>query len=173
MKITESLRLIVRTWEELDLAEAVALWSDPEVTRYIAEEPFNERQVIEHLERLSQCQRDNGFQYWALELKDEEKVIGCCGLRPWIFDETKKSVEIGFHIARDYWGKGLATEAARQVIDYAFMELKLESLYSGHHPENQASKHLLIKLGFKKIKEIFFPQTAKLHPSYCLTKREE
>ena len=168
MIIAETNRLIIRTWKKKDLKDAFQLWSDPEVTKYIAEKPFNEIQVKEHLERLDKCQNKHGFQYWALELKEENRVLGCCGLRPWIFYKETKGVEMGFHIARPYWKKGLATEAAKKVIHYAFHELELKELYAGHHPDNEASRNLLLKLNFKKFKDLLFPQTGSIHPSYLL-----
>lgn len=168
MLIAETERLLLRVWKDSDLSDGMTLWTDPEVTRYIAPEPFNQAQVKEHLKRLSQCQEDYGFQYWALELKQESRIIGCCGLRPWIFGERKNCIELGFHIAREFWRQGFALEASRKVIEYAFRDLGLQQLYSGYHPENNASKALLLKLGFKKYKDILFPQTGKLHPSYFL-----
>ena len=170
MIIAETERLILKTWDESDFDDAYSLWSDEEVTKYISSKPFSRDEVTEHLEQLSQCQKEHGFQYWALKLKTESCVIGCCGLKPWIFAEEKRDVEIGFHIAKKFWRQGFAKEAAEKVIDYAFEELHLSQLYAGHHPSNEASRNLLLKLGFTKFKDSFFPMTGKIHPTYFLEK---
>ena len=68
------------------------------------------------------------------------------GLRPKNLEE--KQYEIGFYICTKYWGKGYAFEAADAVIDYSFNKLNVSSLFAGHNPQNKASQHLLLKLGF-------------------------
>ena len=96
--------------------------------------------------------------------------LGCCGLRP--VDGNPKVYELGFHLNREYWGMGLAEEAAKEVIRYAFSELNVESLTAGHHPENASSARLLQKLGFELSHEALYEPTGLMHPMYFLQSPE-
>ena len=62
---------------------------------------------------------------------------------------AEEIIELGFHLLPKFWGQGLATEAARAVIPYAFEKYAAKKLVAGHHPENVNSKKVLDKLGFK------------------------
>jgi RimJ/RimL family protein N-acetyltransferase len=72
------------------------------------------------------------------------RLVGGIGL-----DQTEAGVELGYWIARPYWGLGFATEAARAMIEMADNSLRLPSLISGHFADNPASAHVLRKLGFE------------------------
>jgi RimJ/RimL family protein N-acetyltransferase len=76
--------------------------------------------------------------------------------------------ELGFHLRAEPWGRGLAEEAGRALIDFGFETIGAEALFAGHHPENQASRRTLVKLGFRLTHEEFYPPTGLLHPSYLL-----
>ena len=80
--------------------------------------------------------------------------------------------EIGFHICRRHWGHGLATEAARAVLKYAFDILAAKAVFAGHNPANTASRHLLLKLGLRYTHDEYYPPTGLNHPSYRLTSDE-
>ncbi len=62
-----------------------------------------------------------GVQYWPLFLKEGERFIGCCGLRP--YDLSKDIYELGVHLLPKFWGMGFAREACARVIHYAFIDL--------------------------------------------------
>ncbi len=66
------------------------------------------------------------------------------------------------------WRKGYATEAARAIIKYAFTVLKVGGLFAGHHPENEASRLLLITLGFRYTHDAYYEPTGLQHPSYLM-----
>lgn len=92
--------------------------------------------------------------------------MGCAGLRP--YQAAGPVHELGFHIRRAFWGRGLAEEAASAVIRYAFSTLGASGLFAGHHPENAASRRILEKLGFRYTHQDFYPPTGLLHPCYSL-----
>ena len=162
----QSRRLGFRTWTDADLALATALWEDPAVTQLIGG-PFSSQQVRERL-RLEQAQQASiGVQYWPVSLLATHEHVGCCGLRPYRPDE--RIYEIGVHIRAVHWGQGYALEATRAVIVHAFTRLHVAGLFAGHHPANQASRHLLRKLGFRYTHDEFYPPTGLQHPSYLLT----
>lgn len=83
---------------------------------------------------------------------------------------TKGIYEIGFHLLPDYWGQGLASEAANAVIDYAYYSLKVKGMFAGHHPNNKNSARILTKLGFAHSHDEYYEPRGLQHPSYryCL-----
>lgn len=90
-------------------------------------------------------------------------------MRP--YDEEKNILEMGIHIKKEYWGKGIATEACREIIKYAFDFLKVLSLFAGHNPKNKDSAHLIKKLGFVYLGDEYYPPTGLYHPSYIFSEK--
>lgn len=78
--------------------------------------------------------------------------------------------ELGVHLCFGAWGQGLATELARAVIAHAFGPLDLLALFAGHHPDNRASRRLLLRLGFRHTHDELYPPTGLRHASYLLTR---
>ena len=159
----ESDRIAFRTWRIQDIEFAKQLWGDIEVTRYIGG-PFTDRQIEERLEKEIENQKKFKVQYWPLFLKENNSFIGCCGLRPYKDDTINK--EMGFHFRKEYWGIGLAFEAANRTLQYAFEELELVKVFAGHNPKNTRSKYLLLKLGFRYIRDEYYEPTGLDHPLY-------
>ena len=161
-------RIRFRTWTQDDLRLAIKLWSDPAVTRLIADlgDP-SERQARERLEREISNLVAHGIQYWPIFLISGGEHLGCCGLRP--FDLANGVLEIGAHLFPEFGRQGYATEALRRVIAYAFGELKARALFARHHPSNEGSRRVLAKLGFRYTHDEFLIQTELNHPSYILT----
>ncbi len=143
------------------------LWGDPEVTALIGG-PFTPEMVRARLAKEIAQMREYGVQYWPVFLLDGNQHVGCAGLRPHRVEE--RLYELGFHLGRAFWGRGLAKEAARAVIDYAFGTLGAEALFAGHHPSNDASRRLLLRLGFVRTHEELYPPTGRMHPSFLLRK---
>ena len=123
-------------------------------------------QVQERLESEIEGFRVHGIQYWPIFLRENDRFVGCCGLRP--LDGDPHRLEMGVHLLREHWGKGLATEACTAVIEYAFDSLYMESIFAGHHPQNLVSARLLAHLGFRFEGNRYYPPTGLMHPSYCL-----
>jgi ribosomal-protein-alanine N-acetyltransferase len=166
-----SKRLGFRVWSEGDFDLALGLWGDPEVTRLIdARGQLSEGQVRERFSQEISTSRSHGVQYWPVFLLENDEHIGCCGLRP--YDASKRIMEIGFHICSRHWGRGYATEAARAIIVYAFERLEVTGLFAGHNPKNEASRHILAKLGFRYTHDELYEPTGLQHPCYLLTAEE-
>ncbi|MEA4954690.1 MAG: GNAT family N-acetyltransferase [Pseudoflavonifractor sp.] len=154
-------------WNRADLDLAAQLWGDKEVTRFIcATGVFTRQDIIDRLETEIYNDKLFHIQYWPVFELSTEELIGCCGVRP--YNSELHSYEIGFHLRKKYWGMGYASEAAKAVINYSFEDLKADKLYAGHHPQNEASKKLLTKLGFHYIGEKYYEPTGLCHPSYEL-----
>ena len=164
----KSSRLGFRAWTAEDLPLAMRLWSDEKVTRYIdARSKLTASQVEERLFKEIRIFSEYGVQYWPLFLLEGNVFIGCCGLRP--YKSEQKRYELGVHICAGQWGHGYASEAGSAVIEYAFTGLSAKSLFAGHHPQNEVSRHLLQKIGFRYTHDEFFPPTGLMHPSYLMT----
>jgi ribosomal-protein-alanine N-acetyltransferase len=147
MIVIETTRLILRHPVMDDLGDYFALYSDPEITRYIPDAPRNLEETREEVEwHLNGHPRHPELGLWATVHKPTGRFIGRCGLLPWTIDEVDE-VEVAYTIARDLWGQGLATEAARAIRDYAFERLGLSRLVSLIEPENIASQRVAAKMG--------------------------
>ena len=162
-------RLGFRTWAAADLALALDLWGDLAVTRLIGG-PFTPEQIRRRLEREIATFESHAIQYYPLFLLETGDHVGCCGLRPCQPDHHVH--ELGFHLKQAFWGKGYASEAAQAVIAYAFATLGAAALFAGHNPANDASRKLLLRLGFRYTHDEYYAPTGLHHPSYRLTAAE-
>lgn len=151
-------RITFGRWQRSDVDQASRLWCDPRVMHYLGG-PYTREEVVERLEREIANDEALGVQYWPLFIDGD--FAGCCGLKP-----CDGGLEIGFHLLPQFWRSGYASEAARAVIAYAFDELHASALYAGHHPENDASRALLERLGFTQIGTHYFARTALQH-AWC------
>jgi ribosomal-protein-alanine N-acetyltransferase len=160
-------RLGFGLWSTSDLMLAHQLWANAEVTSLIGG-PFTDEQIEQRLNREIASMSAYNVQYWPIFLLESDQFAGCAGLRPYKVDQ--KIYELGFHLLPEFWGRGLAQEAGRAVIAFAFERLAAEALFAGHHPANSASRRVLTKLGFQFTHEEFYPPTGLKHPSYMLTR---
>ena len=152
-------------WTSNDSALARSLWGDAGVTRFIcAAGTFSDQEIEKRLALEISNDSHHGIQYWPIFSLADGAFLGCCGLRP--HGPEKGSYELGFHLKREQWGKGYATEAAKAVIAYAFETMKAENLIAGHHPQNDGSRKVLSKLGFRRIEDAFYPATGLYHAAY-------
>jgi ribosomal-protein-alanine N-acetyltransferase len=145
--ITKRLRL--RAPLPRDASAVLAVVGDPEVTRYHSVPTFTtlvEAQAA--LERLEQRYATRDAIRWAIELAEHGEMIGTVGLLR--FDFEHRHAEIGYAIARRWWGRGLTPEAAAAVIRYGFSVLGLHRIEAGVLPGNDASVRVLQKLGFRE-----------------------
>jgi RimJ/RimL family protein N-acetyltransferase len=108
------------------------------------------------------------FQYWPIHLLSDNEHVGCCGLRPYKLEDGVP--ELGFHLRPKHWGRGLAPEAARAVIDFAFRMVGAKGLSAAHHPQNLASNKVIEKLGFRCSHHEFFDKVGIDIPYYLLTR---
>jgi [ribosomal protein S5]-alanine N-acetyltransferase len=165
-----SARLGFRCWRQQDLPLAMDLWGNSEVTALIGG-PFSPEAVQMRLAQEIAQMEEHGVQYWPVFLLDGNRHAGCAGLRR--YGNEQRVYELGFHLRRDFWGQGLAAEAARTVIDYGFGKLGAQALAAGHHPANEASRHVLIKLGFVFKEMEFYPPSGLMEPVYRLTQMQD
>ncbi len=144
----ETDRLILRRLDEWDIDDIFAMRSDPEVMRFIRA-PQNRIETVNWLNLVSSRWESDHIGFCAIVEKQNKKFVGWCGL--WQLRETNE-LEIGYAIARDAWGKGFATEAARVFLQYAFKRLKPNKIVAVAEPENAASRRVMEKLGMKFVR---------------------
>jgi len=167
----KSKRLGFRLWSEDDLALAMELWGDLEVTKFFdGRGQWSRDEVRERLASEIKTDEEYGVQYWPIFRLETNGHVGCCGLRP--YDISAGTYEIGFHIRSNQWRQGYAREAADAVIAYAFSTLGAKALFAGHNPANKTSRHLLKQLNFRYTHDEFYSPTGLDHPSYELTVHE-
>ena len=160
-------RLGFRSWKEEDLELAEGLWGDAQVTHLIdARGKLSKQEVRDKLGKEIALEKLHRIQYWPIFLLETGKHVGCCGLRP--YPELESILEIGFHICSSHWRFGYGHEAAIATILYAFETLRVKTLFAAHHPSNNASRKLIMKLGFTYSHDEFYEPTGLNHLSYLL-----
>jgi RimJ/RimL family protein N-acetyltransferase len=152
--ILETNRLILRRQVIKDLDALWALYCDPRITNFIPDAPRSYEEAREELEwHMNVHPRYPELGLWATIHKETGRFIGRCGLLPWTID-GQREVEVAYTIAQEYWGQGLATEAARGILDYGFTKLNLSRLVCLIDPENIASQRVAEKIGMTLEKKV-------------------
>lgn len=157
-------RLRFGIWQKDDAPNAEAIWGDPRVTS-LTGGPFTTEEVAHRLAAEIENWRLYRIQYWPVFHVAGGTLVGCCGLRP--RSGSRRTAELGFQLCHGTWGQGFATEAANAVIARARL-LGFSTLIAGHHPNNQASKRTLLRLGFAHTHEELYPPTGAVEPCYEL-----
>lgn len=151
----ETDRLILRTYTMDDLDFFASLWADPEVIRFIGEGVT--RSLPEAEERLKRIITgyDSGFGLLAAWHKVEKRLTGHAGLVRQEVD-GRNEIELGYWLARDFWGQGLATEPALALRDHAFTTLGLHRIISLIEPGNAASIAVAERVGMHHEQDVVF-----------------
>ncbi len=144
----ETERLIMRPLLESDVDEIFAMRSDEDIMRFIRE-PQGRSESFDWIKLVSARWDSDKLGFCALIEKETGKFLGWCGV--WHLKETNE-LEIGYAIAKEFWGKGFATEAAEKFIKYAFENLKPDKIVAVAEPENLASRRVMEKLGMQFVK---------------------
>lgn len=139
----ETERLILRPLVKQDVAAIYAMRSDADVMRFIRE-PQNPAESANWVELVSSRWQDEQIGFCAMIEKRTGEFLGWCGL--WKLKETGET-EVGYATAKKFWGKGFATEAALEFLNYAFEKLQAEKIVAVASPENAASRRVMEKLG--------------------------
>jgi len=143
----ESARLLLRAWKECDKEPFARINADPRVMEFM---PccLSEAESNLAADRIKKHFAMHGFGLYAVELQADGVFIGFIGLQvPRFQTHFTPCVEIGWRLASDCWGKGLATEGASAVARHAFSALGLASLVSFTVPANIRSRRVMEKIG--------------------------
>jgi RimJ/RimL family protein N-acetyltransferase len=131
------------------------------------ERPLSRAQAAQLIARVERGFDERGYGLWALELPGEMQMAGFVGLLPVDHDlPCAPAVEIGWRLARSAWGRGLASEAARRVVEFAFDELALEELVSMTSVANRRSRAVMERLGMRReeAEDFEHPRVSAGHP---------
>jgi RimJ/RimL family protein N-acetyltransferase len=143
----ETPRLRLRRWREDDLAPFAALNADPEVMRYFPS-PLTRAQSGEFARYVQGLINVQGWGLWAVEVRGGAPFIGFVGLnRPRFDAHFTPAIEVGWRLARPYWGNGYATEAASAALTFAFDELGCGEVVSFTSLINEPSRRVMQRLG--------------------------
>jgi len=140
-------RLILREWNEADREPFAQMNADSRVMEYLGE-TMSREQSDAVADRIEAHFKAHGFGLCAADLAESGEFIGFIGLAVPAFEAAfTPCVEIGWRLAAEYWGAGLATEGAREIVRYAFEELGLPELVSLTAIGNERSRRVMAKLG--------------------------
>lgn len=164
----ETERLVFRKFVDADLDLLIEQRSDPDVARYLGGTKLqNPEALAKRIKFYMSCYEKFGFGMCAMMWKETGNMIGSAGIQP--LDDTGE-IEVGYSMIKDYWGRGIGTEAARGWLEYGFTTAGLERIVAVAHIENTASRHIMEKLGMKyEMTEFHYDAECAL---YGISKRE-
>lgn len=143
----QTARLLLRRWREPDREPFAAMNADPAVMEHF-EAPLTREESDDLVDRIEAAFAADGFGLWAVEVLDDQDFIGFVGLlRPGFESHFSPAVEIGWRIKASAWGHGYASEAAREVVRFAFEEAGLREIVSMTVPANKRSRAVMERLG--------------------------
>jgi len=147
-------RLLLRKFILPDIEALAAVLGDPLFMDFY-HAPLDRQGVERWIARNQQRYQSDGHGLWAMVLRDSDELIGDCGC---IVQEVegRNEIEVGYHVRRDLWGNGYATEAARACMQYAFTRLGATRVFSMIRPENRSSRRVAEKNGMACEKTIFW-----------------
>ncbi len=148
MKTLETPRLLLRDWQKEDAEDLYHYAKDPEVGPAAGWKPH---ESIEESRDILDKMFLGSTEVWAIVSKEDGRVIGSLGLHG---DSKRAGVPgvkmLGYVLSREYWGRGLMTEAAKAALAYAFEEEKLQMVSVFHFPFNGRSRRVIEKCGFRR-----------------------
>lgn len=148
-------RLTLRNWKASDHEKFVALNQDSDVMEYFPHK-WEEEKSLKFIEFCFERIETRGWGWWAVEEQTTAEFIGFVGLNT-IGDDLpiECGYEIGWRLARPYWGKGYATEAATASLQHAFTILNLHEIVAFTAIENHRSRRVMEKLGMHNMQQNF------------------
>lgn len=174
----ETDRLILRQWCTEDYLPFAAMNADPEVMKFYPKALTREESDA-FANKVKDLIEQRGWGCWALELKSDKSFIGYVGLHKPEWDlPFAPCVEIGWRLAKSAWGQGYATEAAKDVLKFAFEDLELDEVVSFTSVINMRSQRVMQRLNMGKTQQTFehtaLPegQPLRTHVLYKLTKTQ-
>ena len=146
--VLETGRLVLRRMLKSDSADMYEYARRQDVTEYLLWEPHaSEQYTRRYLSYLQSRYRAGDFYDWALVLRDSGKMIGTCGFTRFMLDAN--AAEIGYVLNPDWWGKGIAPEAARAALRFGFRELGLHRIEAHYMTGNDRSRRVMEKIGMR------------------------
>ncbi|HEY0373669.1 MAG TPA: GNAT family N-acetyltransferase [Amnibacterium sp.] len=140
-------RLLLRRWRDEDRGPFAALNADPAVMEHFPS-PMTRAESDAFVDRIIAQHDEHGWGLWAVEVRATGRFIGFTGLAVPRFEaHFTPAVEVGWRLARDAWGSGYASEAARAAVAFGFDELGLEQIVSFTAVGNLRSRAVMVRIG--------------------------
>ncbi len=148
----ETDRFLLRELELSDVDGMFALDSDPEVHQFLGNKPIKSKEeALETIQFIRQQYIDLGIGRWAIIDKKNNDFVGWAGLKliteP--INNHQNFYDIGYRLRKEFWGKGVATECAQAIVQYAFNELNLKEIFAMADTDNEGSNKILKKIGMQ------------------------
>ena len=152
--VLETERLLLRHLEPEDVDAIYAVIGDPIAMRCYPQ-PYDSEGAQNWIERNRQRYAADGYGLYAMVLKASGEVIGDCGILKQLV-EGEPELEVAYHLQRNHWGRGYATEAARACMGLAFAEFGAEKVISLIRPENVPSRRVAERNGLIVERQVTF-----------------
>ena len=149
LPVIETPRLILRRMNRRDAADIFAYSKDVEVARHVlwdAQRSISEARA--YLRYMQRQYRLNQPSSWGIVLRETGRLIGTIGFMG--YSEDHNSAEVGYSLSRDYWNRGLMSEALEACLRYAFEEMQLHRVEAQHEVTNPASGRVMEKCGMRR-----------------------
>ena len=139
-------RLIMRQWNKDDYSAFAKMNADKDVMEFYPSILTTE-QSNDMAQKIESEITVKGWGFWAIELKDKNSFVGFVGIHePGYELPMSPCIEIGWRLAKEYWGNGYATEAGKAALDTAFKKLELTEVYSFASVSNKKSQAVMERL---------------------------
>ena len=158
-------RLLLRKWTEDDFLPFAEMCSDKDVMECFPK-PQTKEESYGMGKKILSLIKKRGWGFWAVEIPNQHKFIGFVGLHtPTDKMPFSPCVEIGWRLSKQHWGKGYATEAAKEALKFAFTQLNLNEVVSFTTLANERSKTVMQKIGMQNCHNNFMhPDIEISHP---------
>ncbi|MEO0013509.1 MAG: hypothetical protein RLZZ535_1898 [Cyanobacteriota bacterium] len=155
MQILETSRLTLRYITSRDAEALMPILGDAEVMQFSIIGVHSKKQIKQFIEQRLISYLEYGFGLYAVVHKQNQELIGYCGFFIQSI-EQQKEVEVGYRLARKYWGQGLATESAKAVVEYGQQRFNFQRFVCLIETENSRSIRVANKLGMTLEKKIIY-----------------
>lgn len=143
----ETNRLILREWIDSDIPVFIKMGKDPRVMEFFPD-LWDEEKSLGCVKFFRQHFAENNFGFFAVELKETGEFIGFVGIEKVDFESHfTPAIEIGWRLDSQHFGKGYATEAAKEVLRFAFDDLQLKEIVAFTALQNLPSQNVMKKIG--------------------------
>ena len=147
-------RLFLRNIQESDWDTILFLRSDKTINKFIQRPEHrktkNKSDALKFIKELNENITNNKSIAWGITLKNDPQIIGTVCL--WNFSQNNKIAEVGYDLNPKFQGIGIMSETLKMIIDFGFIELRLEKIKACTHRKNERSKRLLEKNRFHLMK---------------------
>ncbi|MEP4485298.1 GNAT family N-acetyltransferase [Marinobacter alexandrii] len=144
--VTENLS--VRRWRDSDLAVLMSVYGDADAMKWVGDgQPISQGECEEWLVVTRKNYETRGYGMFAVEQRSTSLTIGFCGI---VHPDGQEDAEVKYAYLRQFWGRGIASEALRGLITYGVNALAIGHLIATTDPQNHASHRVLTKAGFSR-----------------------